>query len=64
MSIIRPAAAADLESTQQLYYFIDDIRYKAQLQEESSRSRTAKYRSARAAQENSHHEDLLCKAHC
>jgi hypothetical protein len=26
MSIIRPAAAADLESTQQLYYFIDDIR--------------------------------------
>jgi dihydrodipicolinate reductase len=34
VGIIRPAAAADLESTQQLYYFIDDIRYKAQLIEE------------------------------
>ena len=40
-----------------MYYFIDDIRYKAQLQEENSRSRTAKYRSARAAQV--HWLDLL-----
>jgi hypothetical protein len=56
-SMIRPAAKADLDSTQKLYHFVNDLRYKAQLVEESASSRTARYRSARAAQV--HFKDLV-----
>jgi hypothetical protein len=57
LSMIRTAAKADLDSTQTLYHVVNDFRYKAQLVEESARSRTAIYRSARAAQV--HFKDLV-----
>ena len=60
-SRIRPSVRSDLNSTQELYYFIGDIRYKAQLLEHRVNSLTGeaehKAQSAQAAQV--HWLDLL-----
>jgi hypothetical protein len=66
-SIIRPAAKADLDSTQTLYHVVNDLRYKAELLRESKdfkgifswlgENTNERYKSARAAQV--HFNDLV-----
>jgi hypothetical protein len=64
-SRIRPSVRSDLNSTQELYYFIDNIRYKAQLLENQVNSMTGeaehKAKSAQAASNGISHLCLMMK---